>query len=64
MKEYREMLRLLEEIRERLENAPEAQFDIEAVARIELANILARANTLLQALAEDELLWRESHDQS
>jgi hypothetical protein len=59
MKEYREMLELLETLQERLEDAPDAKFDIEAVARAELANVLARARTLLQALAKDELLWRE-----
>jgi hypothetical protein len=58
MKDYREMLELLETLWERLENAPETKFDIEAVARVELANILARARTLLRALAEDEMLWR------
>jgi hypothetical protein len=60
MSYYRETLEILEALEERLESAPEAKFDIEAVARIELANILARATVLLRALAEDELLWKQN----
>jgi hypothetical protein len=58
MSYYREVLEMVEKLEERLESAPEAKYDIEAVARIELANILARATVLLRALAEDEARWQ------
>jgi hypothetical protein len=44
----------LETLRERLEDIPEAKTDVEAVVRIELANVLARASVLLRALAANE----------
>jgi hypothetical protein len=59
MSYYRETLKMLEALDDRLDDAPEAKFDIEGVARIELANILARALVLLRALAEDEALWEK-----
>jgi hypothetical protein len=58
MSYYRETLEMVERVESHLESAPEAKYDIEAVARIELANILARATVLLRALAEDEVRWK------
>jgi hypothetical protein len=48
------MLAGLEALEESLENAAESRTDAEALVRVELANVLARAGVLLGALAADE----------
>jgi hypothetical protein len=51
---FAKMLTDVEAVRELLEGAGEARTNAEAVVRIELANVLARADVLLGALAADE----------
>ena len=51
---FRQMSTDLEALRENLEDAGEAKTDTEALVRVELANVLARAGVLLEALAADE----------
>lgn len=52
---YRKMLAQLEALQDSLEGAGEAKTDTEALARVYLARALARAATLLRALAADEV---------
>jgi hypothetical protein len=52
---YRKMLAQLEALEESLDNAGEAKTDLEAYARVLLARALARAGSILRALAADEV---------
>jgi len=51
---YHEMLNAVLAAQEYLENAPDATRDTEALLRVELAEVLARATAILRALANDE----------
>jgi len=48
-----DLLNALEALIDGIERMPEATRDTEAVVRIELANVLARAEVLLRALVAD-----------
>lgn len=51
---WTKMLEELEELEERLADAPEETSDVHALVRIELSTILRRAAVLLRALAQGE----------
>jgi hypothetical protein len=57
---FKDLLETFEKLESQFEGEREPVTDIEAVIRIELANILGRAGVILRALATDESLAAET----